>query len=152
MLLVIETGAPQIRDQPVYAYRLMADGKLQEAYRLAGGAQAPPFLQCLLGASEAAPQEWQEQALNCPLEDIATPVHALYLAVLALRRGDPHEDYLAKCDELMVDTGYSPEESPLTFIKKIIADQSIANQSIIGRRITRTRSHGLADWLYRRPS
>jgi hypothetical protein len=114
-MLALESGE-NLKASPLYAFSLLSNGQVEEAYRVADGNNANGRLLVLLAASNGAKKEWQQRALQTPLEEVQDPALLLYLAALAFRNGQPFDSYLEEADKF-----YSEKlPNPVEFVKEFM--------------------------------
>lgn len=91
--LQLETGEG-MQGTEFFAYSRLSDGRLEEAYRLAGEANADNHILVLLATSVGARDEWQQRVLEIPPAELESPPDLIYLAALASRLEQPFDKYL----------------------------------------------------------
>jgi len=102
---------------PGYAYHLLYNGELKQAYRVSKNAKDDPALLILLAASSGADPEWQEAALKLAHEELGSPVLHMYLAALASRSKRPYGVYLEALEELFQN---QPSHSPVAALRQVL--------------------------------
>jgi len=93
LLLMIEEADPKKDTSPHLAFKLLADGKSEAAYKRAKGSEMESRIICLLAASQDSSQQWQKLALALPLDELRQH-EKLYLAGLCARLGEPYDKLL----------------------------------------------------------
>lgn len=74
---------------PARIFSMMHRREFEAAYRVANSSQASPSMLVLLAASRGTPAEWDEEALQIPVESLDDVSTCYYLAALAkLAKGD----------------------------------------------------------------
>ncbi len=114
-MLTLESGEG-LRGTPMAAYSHLAGGRVEEAYRVAGAKEADQRVLILLAASKGAHEEWQQRALQIPVDEISDSTLLMYLAGLAFRLQQPYDRFL---DELEGHYQNQPI-SPRDFLQQLI--------------------------------
>ncbi len=99
LMLRLENGT-DLAGSPYRAYMRLKEGRLSEAYRVAGGKDADARILILLAASKDAEPEWTDQALAVPTEQIDDPALLLYCIALATREGKPTDKHFQALTKL----------------------------------------------------
>lgn len=140
-MLALEKGG--LQDPASNAFFLIHSGQLEQAHNLIQAED--DHLKVLLAASEGATPQWQQTALQAPIETLEHPPTLLYLTALAFRRGEPHEKYLERFSTVTQDLYKGRRKTAFEFVKSVLKDGPKPElESLLDGRMPVERGYGLA--------